>query len=103
MAETSFAVEPGPAAVALGRFLDDNGIGVRDAARALKVSHAAVLGWVRGASKPTAPHRRAIEIWTNGAVVGDAWADEKELKREADLDAVKPFAPEPAKANGTDS
>lgn len=74
----------------LRTFLDDNKITLDAAAKALGVKGGPVLhGWLNGSRKPRPEYRKAIAIWTRGAVTAESWEDEKE---RAAMSAVKPFS-----------
>lgn len=80
-------------------FLVANDIGPREAAKALKVTHSAVIGWREGKSIPTEPARVAIEVWTKGSVNRNDWATTQELEMLARFSDVEPFEKH---ATGTD-
>lgn len=75
-------------------FLLRNTIKVREAARALKVTHVAVIAWRDGQSIPERPSRSAISTYTSGEVPEDSWLTEKETERLAEVADVEPFHPE---------
>jgi hypothetical protein len=75
----------------LRRFLKDNKIPKRRAARELLVSLTTVIDWLRGSKTPTVLHREAIQIWTNGEVSLADWVSAKERKAAASVSVVEPF------------
>lgn len=90
MARSKKRKQPRPCAAAkdLEKFIEDNEIALRDAAKALGITHQALLSYFSGVSKPKNELRLAIEVWTGGAVPADSWMTTSE--REA-LGKVKPF------------
>jgi hypothetical protein len=81
-----------PSAKAFGKFLKDNGLGPVEAARALGVTHPAIIGWVGGTRRPGATNRQRICVWTRGIVTEDGWKLPRELR------SVEPFTPKPEAA-----
>ena len=96
---TDAAATPPPGREKFRAFLDENQIGPREAAKALKVTHAAVIGWRDGKSTPNEPARAAIEVWTGGMVLAADWASAEEKERNERFADVKPFE---RPATGTD-
>lgn len=81
-----------------GEFLDRHGISNADAGRALHVSRPTVFAWRSGDKTPTAPHRGAIEKWTDGDVLAGSWPlSTKEAEQVAALKQVETFD-----SNGTE-
>lgn len=87
---------PGPAAVNLQRFITDKGFSIRDASKAVGVTHPALIAWLEGEAMPSAIHRKKIDAWTSGAVSEESWLTDAELEAIA---AVKP-APDPVEESG---
>ena len=56
----------------LRRFREDLGLTLRSAARQLHVQHPALKAWEEGET-PMAAYRRAIQVWTQGAIRHDEW------------------------------
>lgn len=82
---------PGP--IKLAKFLEKHGIPKAKAAKALGVSHVAVVHWVTRASVPTVDRRKAIAVWTNGEVPESDWLSDRERAAAEKLAEVKPFVP----------
>lgn len=72
----------------LAKFLKSNGIGPTQAARALGVTHPAVIAWCRGHRVPEPEMRSALETWTRGEVAREHWPLSD---RERRAQAVTPF------------
>jgi len=85
MSETSPELTQG--ATKLRAFLEARGLGSTAAARALKCTHPAVIEWLAGAKRPAFDARKAIAIWTDGAVSEDDWMRDSERERMA---AIQP-------------
>lgn len=73
-------------------FLKEREIPLRDAAKGIKVSHPAIVQWLDGTAKPSAPHREAIDRWTLGEVPAESWLEQHEVDR---LNTVSPWEPKP--------
>lgn len=78
----------------LRKFLETHKIPQLQAARALGVTHVAVLQWIRGRATPTPPLRKAIEVWTSGEISEADWETSKDRRLAEKVAAVKPFEPE---------
>jgi len=76
----------------LREFLKDRGIPLREAAKGIRVSHPAIVQWLDGTAKPSAPHREALDRWTNGAVPAESWLEPHEATR---LDEITPWKSTP--------
>lgn len=71
-------------------FLAKNRISVRSAAKVFGVSHASVIEWKKGSTRPNPERWRDIDVWTAGAVPADSWlepGEEPPRKRR-----IRPFA-----------
>jgi transcriptional regulator with XRE-family HTH domain len=77
----------------LRKFLEEHGISKRAAARAIGVSLPTMLGWLKGTITPTDPHRKAIAVWTSGAVAEIDWESAQERRALAAAREVAPFEP----------
>lgn len=72
----------------LRAFRESLGLSLRAAAGQLHVSHPALKSWEEGDVPPEPPFRRAIEVWTSGAIKEDDWPPaprEREYEAKASL------------------
>lgn len=83
-------LKPTAGAKQLRSFLQDNKLTQEACKSALGVSGSTVHDWLGGYKRPSAHHRKQIEIWTAGVVLADAWEHPREKK---DLTTVAPFRP----------
>jgi hypothetical protein len=81
----------------LRAFLKAHGILPVRMAEALDVTRSTGHEWLAGSKRPRAHHRRAIAVWTGGAVPVTSWEYDSERAAAED---VRPYAP-PSKT-GTD-
>jgi transcriptional regulator with XRE-family HTH domain len=79
----------------LREFIDQRKLPLRAVAEALHVTHPAVLQWLDGTARPSAPFREAIAKWTSGEVPTESWLEPKEATR---IDDVKPCTVAPVVA-----
>lgn len=77
----------------LRKFLEENGISKRAAARALGISLPTMLAWLKGTITPTNPNRVGIAVWTNGAVTESDWESSSERDAAERAANVQPFMP----------
>jgi hypothetical protein len=88
-----------PGVEALRAFMRENGdMKVTAVARALGITHVAVIGWLRD-ERPARPDcwiRKLIAKWTKGAVPEEIWLTEDQRKRIAE----QPIFPR-GRTNGT--
>lgn len=89
LANTNDVPPAGPEKFA--KFLADNGISKRKAARDLKVSAPAILDWISSHNSPEPPNRKAIRVYTRGIVTEDDWETEDDRQAARRLDEVRPF------------
>lgn len=77
---------PTEGARALAAFLRERQINGADTARALGVTQAAVIKWVRATARPRHETRQMIETWTGGKVKAALWftADERRAMRSVE-------------------
>jgi hypothetical protein len=78
-------------------------ISLQKAADALGVSDVTILHWRDGRACPDEAHRKAIENWTGGAVLGVNWLDDDRRAAIEKARAVRPVKasadePEPSVA-----
>ena len=69
-------------------FLKKNDLLQADAGRALDVSGVVVHLWCVGKQRPRSEYRKAISVWTSGAVPESAWEDAEDRQI---VSSVKPF------------
>jgi len=75
-----------------GQWLEGHHISQAAAARALGVSPPCIHDWIRENRVPNQRYREAIERWTGGAIVADAWLGKTDLEELARLRALAPYA-----------
>lgn len=83
------------AAEKFDKFLKDNGISIRKAGEALRVTDPTILDWRHARKVPSPEHRVAIRVWTNGAVAESEWKTERERVQAKAASTVEPFVPQP--------
>lgn len=75
----------------LRAFRESLGLSLRAAAVQLHVSHPALKSWEEGSVPPEPPFRRAVEVWTSGAVKESDWCPAtREREYEAKASLVRP-------------
>lgn len=83
-----------PGARRLGEFLEKHRIKKRVAADAIGIAHPSLIAWLRGASRPSDAHKRAIEVWTGGAIPFTSWFSPSELRVRDRIEHIAPYRPE---------
>lgn len=75
----------------LRAFRESLGLSLRAAAVQLHVSHPALKSWEEGDTPPEPPFRRAVEVWTSGAIKESDWSPAaREREYEAKALLVRP-------------
>ena len=57
----------------------------------LKVSPPCVHDWLHKKRQPTSAYREAIQTWTDGFVMADAWLAKKDLEEIQFLRSIQPY------------
>jgi hypothetical protein len=77
------------ARAALKKFIEDRKLTLRSASEGVGVTHPALKMWLDGDAKPSAPHRQAIEKWTDGQVPAELWLEAHEIQKILEIEPCR--------------
>jgi predicted transcriptional regulator len=73
------------------KWLKKNGVNQAKVAKLMRVSPPCVHDWLHQKRQPGPAYRDAIQTWTDGAVMADAWLTKEELENLQFLRSIQPF------------